>query len=193
MPRRLFSLVALTCLLLCVITLGWWARSYLPADLHVGAADGRLVLLFSDPPLTRFWVKECPVGNGTEASAATAWTRARRGQFLKQVLYGATPGAPGGFTMLNKPLQSASFAGVVHITEPAAPGDATYHLIAVPLPYLALLLALPPVAWLVTTLRHRHRRRAGCCANCGYDLRATSGRCPECGANAPAAGTMAAA
>jgi len=113
--------------------------------------------------------------------------------FLKQALYGATPGAPGGFTILNKPLQSASFAGVVHITEPAAPGDATYHLIAVPLPYLALLLALPPVAWLVTTLRHRHRRRAGCCANCGYDLRATSGRCPECGANAPAAGTMAAA
>jgi hypothetical protein len=194
MPRRLFSLVALASLLLCVLTLAWWARSYLSADLNVGAADGRLILLFSDPPLTRFWLKESPVGNGSEVSAATAWARARRGQLLRQVLYGATPGVPGGFTMLNLPQQSSSFAGVFHITEPVGPGDATYHLIAVPLPYLALLLAIPPVAWLVTTLRRRGRARAGCCARCGYDLRATPGRCPECGAEARAEpGTMAAA
>jgi hypothetical protein len=51
---------------------------------------------------------------------------------------------------------------------------------------LALLPAARGTSLLRRHLRTRRRRRLGHCRRCGYDLRATPQRCPECGAVANA-------
>ena len=56
---------------------------------------------------------------------------------------------------------------------------------AVPYWALFLLTAALPALYLVLWRRGRRRSRTGLCPTCGYDLRATPERCPECGTEVP--------
>ena len=85
------------------------------------------------------------------------------------------------------PLRRVSFAGFLFLRW----DDPLWSRVDVvaPLPFVAFLLALLPLADVLLILRRRrreHRVAAGLCVRCGYDLRATPEKCPEYGA-APAA------
>jgi hypothetical protein len=56
-----------------------------------------------------------------------------------------------------------------------------YLIVRVPYWFIATTSALLPAVALVRWLRARRRRQAGQCCRCGYDLRGSSQRCPECG------------
>ena len=62
----------------------------------------------------------------------------------------------------------------------------SYDTGTVEVPYwmLATVFVILPALWTVRFVRHRRReswRSANRCLTCGYDLRATPERCPECG------------
>ena len=64
-------------------------------------------------------------------------------------------------------------------------GQDLYRALAIPWWAVAGLFALPPALYLWGWSKRRVERRLGLCAVCGYDLRASSGRCPECGTAIP--------
>jgi len=68
-------------------------------------------------------------------------------------------------------------------------GMQPFFMVRLPIAYLLALMTIVPVAQAIMLvrrqLRRMQRRRHGQCVRCGYDLRASMGRCPECGAMAP--------
>ena len=60
------------------------------------------------------------------------------------------------------------------------PSGSLWNL-AVPYWFITAATAAPPVIWAVRRRRRRSWSGRGFCRECGYDMRATPGRCPECG------------
>ena len=112
--------------------------------------------------------------------------RRELGRFARHYDFTRTPYnqgyGPNGFPHM------LGFAGFAVAWEPYEhfPGRPK-RMVLVPAWGAATLTLLPPAAWLYAwsrRRRRRHRRENGLCPICGYDLRASPGRCPECGAEA---------
>jgi hypothetical protein len=171
--RRLVNLTAALSLLLCVATVGWWARSYWRYD----------ALNYADNPEYRFqiyafrglfgcsasWVTG-PVSERWLSRHSASWWRDRSPVSI--------------MSSRNDTWYGFSLNNTTYLMDLWDEKSQTRRVaVTVPCWLPALLLALPPGMWAVQSARRRRmRRQAGVfCLTCGYDLRATPDRCPECG------------
>jgi hypothetical protein len=168
--RSIFHAASAASLLVCALAMLLWIRSYFVADwLQVGnftastsAGDVEFNYFLSDAP-----------------------ARGRSG-----IHYGTNP---------PRSMRHKSLWGV----QPAlAPIGFAYDVVRdpkwrdyramVPLWFVALLGSILPTRWLYLyrgSWRKERRAARGLCLNCGYDMRMTPARCPECGAVREASAT----
>jgi len=179
--RRLFLSFALLSAILCVATLGLWPHSYrgntkavwrsVNYDEHL--TDWTFVSIDSAAGYVCFspWRHRVEPVNWFSFEAPV--TRHRMFDF---VWGGDRPQWPG--------FSGRDYWGIQfrHFTEPYTPPQ-VYEGWAITLPYWLItpsLVLLP--AFAASRLAKRRRRSLhGLCVVCGYDLRASPGRCPECG------------
>jgi hypothetical protein len=191
LARRLFTLCSLLSLALCVAVCVLWVRSYRTADQvsHWHGPVARTAGPRGGKPYTR----------GLEVSHFSGALVIRHLEMRGEVPADGSRWRhrrlpPEGLRdALNdgywRSRRAWRFAGFAHGR--AIPGETSSM---VPDYALALATAVTPACWAARRLRRhraRGRRARGLCPTCGYDLRATPGRCPECG-TAPAAAAAAA-
>ena len=160
MLRRLLTLPSALSLLVCVAAVALWVRSYFRLD--------------------SFGWRDAP-GSGFQLSSET-------GEFL---LFRVTRVGPGEWgtgwnsfrvspDLRNARRIGSTFLGFQYYRSPPA---ASHGVVVAGVPYWFIALAAAALPGLRTARVYRHRRLVlhSRCAVCGYDLRATPDRCPECG------------
>jgi hypothetical protein len=177
MRRLLFTLAAATSTLLFAAICLLWLRSHFRRDYAwaflpwPGDATGQRVL----------WLN-ADTGNGQLEISWKIWPAADREQLRQRgdigadnLYHRAFPEIPPGYARSDPPT-IWNAVGFKYYT------GASHTGIWFPYWFATLLTATPPTVWTIARTRRRRREKAGRCLACGYDLRATPDRCPECGA-----------
>ncbi|MDB5173458.1 MAG: hypothetical protein JWN51_2231 [Phycisphaerales bacterium] len=169
MLRRLLTPLSALSLLLCVGVCVLWVRSY--GHWEWAAYQDRGGRTFT--VTSRLGAAVFDVTDGWPPGIVAAPFRVHSGP-----LYASSLPPPNRWYWLglgfDRATQSIGVSGT-----PLWTGTATSASLVVPHGFLCLLTAYAPAsrAWGL----YRRRVRPGLCSSCGYDLRASPDRCPECG------------
>jgi hypothetical protein len=178
MKRFVFNIVSAASLVLCLASSLLWARSHLLHERYIWRSgsdwqalvnyDGTLLFEKMRGLKIEYETGYQRLGRRTvgfwEAERANSSIRAdRRIQFLGAGWYRA-----GNWFQMqgSHPPPSFWFSYEVYVT--------SYWLLSLP-------SSVFPLLWVARFWRRRWRRMHGFCLHCGYNLRASKDRCPECG------------
>ncbi len=196
LARRLFTLCSAVSLVLCVAAAVLWVRSYWKADLitrwYGPVSTLQLVPVFGSVQTASARV---------EVTHCCGWVSVRQCEPSFKV-FGPDPKIPASrwehgnpspvdsararlaqrysWSQLGPPPQGWTLMGLRYVPQQS---DGTRELF-VPDWAVVLVTAVLPTFWLVAHVRKSRRRVTGRCVRCGYDLRASPERCPECGTTA---------
>jgi hypothetical protein len=172
--RRVFNVLAAVSLVLCVAIVALWVRSYWRHDMLncFGAARPGAVhnygITSEQGKVDIFERWE------TYSHPPAGWSLVSTGSVLNVYRFTSwVPRSPGDRTV-----RFLSFG--YRDTPTFSPPD-NFRIFWFPHWFPALLFAVFPALRACSILRERRLHRAGFCHRCGYDMRATPERCPECG------------
>ena len=168
MRRRLLNVATVVSLLLCVAACALWVRSdfcgYFDRVRRASSGSGSTAILAGGTLYVRHITSPAPWWHAVPLSYE-----------------GSKPRGGSAFVPATTLQVDVIGFGFNHSrgTSDGSPFVETW--VIVPLWAVSLVTAVLPAQWLARRMRLRRRARRGQCLACGYDLRASPERCPECG------------
>lgn len=156
MKQRIFTLLSAFSLFFCIAIVACWIDSYITYDeMRIRGSDGRVYCIDS------YW--------GAARLRTYVSSPADRNRFIPFHASQVPPELHDRLRATTKG-QWLGFGRDHQFDSPIVP-----HW------FPALLSAILPALWMRASVRRRTRKKWGLCIHCGYDIRFSANRCPECG------------